>query len=64
VEPLAATEPVDGIICGPKGNIYLSCLEENAIKRYVRGGMNRTSQRIRASPGRTPSHGDRTVTST
>jgi sugar lactone lactonase YvrE len=39
VEPLAATEPVDGIICGPKGNIYLSCLEENAIKRYVRGGM-------------------------
>lgn len=38
IERVANTGPVDGIMYDPKGYLYLSCLEENAIKRLTPAG--------------------------
>ncbi len=38
VELVAETEPVDGIMFGPDGNLYLSALQDRAIKRLTPDG--------------------------
>lgn len=50
VELVAETEPVDGIMFGPEGNLYLSSLQDDAIKRLTPAGEIETvvqDQRIR-----------------
>lgn len=37
IEIVASTEPVDGILCAPDGSIYLSSLQDHAVKRFVPG---------------------------
>ena len=40
VETVTQTGPVDGIIFGPDGALYLTALEENAVKRLTLDGRN------------------------
>jgi sugar lactone lactonase YvrE len=42
IEIVASTEPVDGILCAPDGSIYLSSLQDHAVKRFIPGEGVRT----------------------